>query len=66
MQLVKETTRLDIILDIVLTNTAILIQFISNGEPFGNSDHPSVKFAINLANSSNTVNSKSMHGEDST
>ena len=66
MQLVKEHTRLDNILDLVLTNTSILIQSISNCEPFCNSDHLSVKFAINLANSSNTVNSKSMYGEDST
>ena len=66
VQLVKEPTRLDNILYVVLTNTPIFIQSISNCESFGNSDHLSVKFAINLANSSNTVNSKSMHGEDST
>ena len=65
VQLVKELTRLDNKLDVVLINTQILIQSISNCEPFGNSDHLSVKFAINLANSSHTVNSKSMHGEDS-
>ena len=47
--------------EVVLTNTQILIQSIANCEPFGNSDHLSVKFAINLANSSNTVNSKSKH-----
>ena len=66
VQLVKERTRLDNIPDDVLTNTLILIQSISNCEPFGNSDHLSVKLAINLTNSSNTVNSKSMHGADST
>ena len=65
LQLVKEHTRSDNIPDVVLTNSPILIQSISNCEPFGNSDHISVIFAINLAYSSNTVNSKSMHGEDS-
>ena len=66
MQLVKEPSRLDNILDVVLTNTSILIQSIANCESFGNSDHLSEKCAINLANTSNTVNSMSIHVEDST
>ena len=46
VQLVKESTRLNNILDVVLTNTSIFIQSISNCEPFDNSDHLSVNLLL--------------------
>ena len=63
MQLVKQLSRLDNVLGVVLTNSLILIQSICNCEPFGFSDHLSVEFAVNLSNATNLT---SMHGEDNT
>ena len=63
VQLVKEPTRLDNVLDVVLTNTTILNLSMCNCEPVGSSDHLSVEFTVSLTNAANF---KSMHDEDST
>ena len=66
LQLVKEPTRVDNVLDVVLTNNPILFYSISNRESFGNSYHLSVKFAIYFRNSWNTADSMPVYDEDST